>query len=479
MGLVQTRVAWAALLVWSGLLAGPAGAQPLPAFPGAEGFGAGASGGRGGTLLKVTTLAATGAGSLQWALNQPGPRFIVFAVSGVIAGDVHIPHGDVTLAGQTAPGAGLTINGHLYTTYGGAYGNIIIRHLRVRAPPADAQWPPAQHDAIQFSTVHTWILDHVDVSHGIDENVDLWGGAADVTVQWSAITFPVYGGGHPDGPAHNYGLLAGPGGGRISIHHNLFVHTKARTPALAEGPADVINNVVYNGREGFVHHNPVNGDFNIAGNLYLDGPSASLAPLWFDPENDPPPSRYWVWDNLVEDPGVYLGRVDNPFTTPGFDAAYGFYCCGITAGQFNSVGEFDFSSHPGYVPVTRSAPAVALDAVLDHAGAWPRDIVNTWAVTETQARSGSWGDRRPADWLEGLVPGVPPPDADNDGMADAWEQAHGLDPSDGSDHATVMPSGYTAIEEYVNGLADLLIGGPLFADGFEGGDVGRWTGSVP
>jgi pectate lyase len=465
-------------MVLAVLLASGAAAA-LPTFPGAQGFGAAATGGRGGQVLKVTTLTASGTGSLQWALDQAGPRIIVFAVSGVINGDVHIPHGDVTIAGQTAPGAGITIHGHLYTTFGTTFGNIVIRHLRVRAPASNADWPPEQHDAVQFSTNHTIILDHVDISHGIDENFDLYGGARDVTVQWSAITFPVYGGGHPDGDAHNYGILNGPGGGRISIHHNLFVHNKARTPALADGPADVRNNVIYNGREGFVHHNPANGDFNIIGNYYKDGPSANLAPLWFDPENDPPiPTRYWVWDNWVDHPGTFTGRVDNPYTTAGFGDAYTFACCGIQSTQFNAWGELNFSSYTGYVAIPTQSAAAAYTAVLERAGAWPRDVVNRWAVDEARNRTGSWGDRRPASWLEGLTPGTAPADSDNDGMPNAWETARGLNPSNGADHATVRPSGYTAIEEYINELADSLTGG-LFADGFESGTTAGWSALLP
>jgi pectate lyase len=465
------------VVVLAGLTVGPG--KALPAFPGAQGFGAVATGGRGGQVLKVTTLAASGTGSLQWALNQPGPRIIVFAVSGVINGDVQIPHGDVTIAGQTAPGAGITIHGHLYTEFGTSFGNIVIRHLRVRPPVADATWPPAQHDAIQLSTNHTILLDHVDISHAIDENLDLWGGAQDVTVQWSAITFPVYDGGHPDGPAHNYGLLNGPDGGRISVHHNLFVHNKARTPALAEGPADVRNNVVYNGREGFVHHNPANGDFNVIGNYYKDGPSANLAPLWFDPENNPPiPTRYYVWNNWVDHPGTFTGRVDNPYTTPGFGNAYTFACCGIQSTQFNTWGEFSFTSYPGYVAIPTEAPAAAYEAVLNRAGSWPQDIVNRWAVDETRARTGSWGNRRPADWLQGLTPGTPPADSDNDGMPNGWETARGLNPANGADAVTVRPSGYTAIEEYINEMAQILEGA-VFSDGFEIGTVERWSGSRP
>ncbi len=118
----------------------------LKSFPEAEGFGAFASGGRGGNVIKVTTLAASGNGSLQWAVNQSGARIIVFYVSGIITGDVHIPHGDITIAGQTAPGAGITIVGHLYTTFGVDISNIIIRHIRVRPPNPDSNWPPNQHD---------------------------------------------------------------------------------------------------------------------------------------------------------------------------------------------------------------------------------------------------------------------------------------------------------------------------------------------
>lgn len=462
----------------------PDGGSPPPpgavvAFPGAEGFGAKATGGRGGAVLTVTTLADGGAGSLQWALDQPGPRIIVFAVSGAIAGDVLIPHGDVTIAGQTAPGAGITILGHLYTEYGSDTGNLIIRHLRVRPPNPGGAWPAAGHDAIQMSTAHTIILDHVDASHGADENIDMWGGAYDITVQWSAITYPIYD--PANGWEHNTGIInhracidddscsAGdPLGGRISIHHNLFAHCRNRTPAISTGPADIRNNVVYNGREGFVHHNLVGaadpsadaiGELNLIGNSYLDGPSAELAPFWFDPENAAPPipTRYFVADNRVEDPGVFTGTVDNPFTTAGFGDAYGFYCCGIEPGQFTAGAPYDFSSYDGYVPIVTEAAATAYDRVVARAGAWPRDIVNRWAVDDVESRGGQWGNRRPADWLDGLSPGSPPADGDGDGMADAWESANGLDPSDGADHGTVMPSGYTAVEDYVNGLADAIV----------------------
>ena len=231
----------------------------------------------------------------------------------MIEGDVMIGHGDVTIAGQTAPGAGITIHGHLYTEYRASTPaeNIIVRHIRVRPPPADSTWPPNQHDAIQLSRNRTVIFDHISASHGVDEVIDMWDAVQTVTVQWSAITYSVIGGGHSEGD-HNKGLINGPGGGAFTVHHNLFAHHRNRTPALADGPAEVINNVTYNGREGFVHHNPANGDFNIIGNIYIEGPSASLSPLWFDPENDNPPTRYFVSDNYADDPGDVRGDLRQP-----------------------------------------------------------------------------------------------------------------------------------------------------------------------
>jgi pectate lyase len=470
----------AAVLCLAASLALPLHAQP--AFPGAEGFGARATGGRGGAVIKVTNLNASGAGSLQAAVNTAGARIVVFTVSGTISGDLHIPHGNLTIAGQTAPGAGITLLGHLYTDYPTTFGNIVIRHLRVRPPMPDSEWPPAQHDAVQMSANRLIMLDHVDISHGVDENLDLYEGARDITVQWSNISFPVRGGGHPDGAEHNFGMLNGPGGGRISVHHSLFAHNKRRTPALADGPADVINNVIYNAREGFVHNNPANGQFNLIGNTYKDGPSGNLLPFFFDPENDDPSPQYFAFDNAVDHPGAFVGVVDNPFDDAAFSQEYdGFYCCGIEPAMFDHAAAFDFSAFAGSVPVTRDEVTDAYACVLAKAGAWPRDVITRRSVDETAARSGSWGNHRPANWLEGLTPGTAPLDSDGDGIANAWELEHGLDPNSAADVHQPMPGGYDAIETYINDLAAALLPGgapqpdpqQIFANGFESASTQR------
>ncbi len=451
----------------------------LKAFPEAEGFGALASGGRGGSVLKVSNLDASGVGSLLWAVNQPGARIIVFDVSGIITTDIEIPHGDITIAGQTAPGAGITLVGHLTTEFGVETNNIIIRHIRVRPPNPNAQWPPNQHDGIQFSSANNIILDHVDVSHGADENIDMWDGANHITVQWSNISFPIYD--VANGWTHNKGILNhrpcvddnscdgnSRTGGFISIHHNYFAHARNRTPALSMGPAEVKNNLVYNGREGFVHHNIVaDGQFNIVGNKYVAGPSISLAPFFFDPENSNPPilTQYWLQDNLIED-NSYNGVVNNPWNDTAFQNEYTFVCCGVVATQFNQIGEFDFTSQNNTAITTHNSSEIE-DLLIQQVGAFPRDIIARKSITDLQTRTGQWDNYRPPNLMDGLTATPPPPtDTDNDGMPDSWELQNGLNPAI-ADNNTIMPSGYTAIEEYINGIATMLLSNRIFVDGFE------------
>jgi pectate lyase len=426
------------------------GAGALPAFPGAEGFGAVATGGRGGKVIKVTTLASSGPGSLKSALDQSGPRIIVFDVSGVIQGDVTIPHGDVTIAGQTAPGGGITIAGRLFGDYDDSVQNIIVRFVRVR--PSYGGQAGNQFDAMQFSLNSRLIFDHVSISWGVDETVDLYE-ADDVTIQWSTIESSATQG-HPEGQ-HNYGMINGPDGHRITVHHNLFAHHKNRNPAIANGPADVRNNVAYNVRHGFIHHNSASGSFNIVGNTYIQGPNDSLIPFYFD-GGSASNLKYFMADNYVDDPGDYVGAVDDPWANPVHSS---FDSLGVSSSH-RSATEFDFAqSVPGYAHVTTQGATAASALVVAKAGAFPRDVVTLAVLDDLAARTGSWGVHEPDDLMEGLTPASPPPDADGDGMPDAWEAANGLDPNDGGDSTTTMPSGYTAIEEYVNCRAHELVEG--------------------
>ena len=120
------------------------------------------------------------------------------------------------------------------------------------------------------------------VSWASDETVDVYE-ADDFTIQWCTIEESSTEG-HPEGE-HNYGLINGPDGYGISLHHNLFAHHKNRCPAVANGPADIRNNVMYDAQHAFVHHNPASGHFNIMGNYFREGPSADLFPFYFDDES--------------------------------------------------------------------------------------------------------------------------------------------------------------------------------------------------
>jgi pectate lyase len=427
-----------------------AGDGALPAFPGAEGFAARVTGGRGGRVIKVTSLGHAGHGTLQAALDATGPRIVVFAVSGVIEGDITVNHGDVTIAGQTAPGAGITIKGRLLGKYRTGIDNIVIRHLRVR-PVYDGVEPGEQFDAIQFSKSAGLMLDHVSASFAVDETIDVYE-AKDVTVQWSVIESSETSG-HPKGK-HNYGLINGPGGVRVSVHHNLFAHHLARCPAIANGPAEVRNNVMYNVRHGFVHHNPASGPFNIVGNYFKAGPDDTLIPFFFDDENGfkSPSLGYYLNDNTIEDvKNPCRGRVDNPWKQCQQDL--------FAPEKLRAEKEYAFGGASRlYAPVTTQASTAAYDLVLKYAGAFPRDVVTRRSLAETRSATGTWGARYPDDFMAGLKPAAPPKDTDNDGMPDSWETEHHLDPENSSDAGRTLGSGYTAVEVYINELADRLVG---------------------
>ena len=389
-------------------------------------------------MIKVTNLNPVGPGSLQEAVSAEGPRIVVFEVSGVIQGPVEIKHGQISIMGQTAPGAGITIRGPLTTRPGPELRDIVVRFLRVRPRPHTG-W---NQDAVTFDDVAHCILDHISCSWGSDENMGLYN-ARDITVQWCALeeSDPI---GYPDGRAHNVGLLSGPGGTRISIHHNLFAHHRRRCPAVANGPTDIRNNVFYNFRDGLSHegHRPNNLGFNVIGNYYKRGPSdPQIFPFCFVEG-----VSYYLRDNYIDSIGV----IQNPWAEVDKLSGLKRYAAwGVRAEREYPVA-----------PVTTQEPEEAYKLVLAGAGCFPRDEVSLRTVKEVASGQGSWGRHEPADGLmAGLAVQAPPADQDSDGMPDVWERANGLDPEYYSDHDRIMQSGYTAIEEYCNMLAQILLAG--------------------
>jgi len=418
-------------------LTAQAPADSLPAFPGAQGFGCYTPGGRGGRVIKVTNLNTSGPGSFQAACSESGPRIVVFDTSGVIPGPVNIAHGRVTIAGQTAPGAGITVKGKFSAASGREYlEDIVVRFVRVRpAPSTDGDG--SSDDAVQFNQVRRCVLDHLSCSWSTDENIGMYM-SQESTVQWCTVEESDVVG-HYKG-RHNYGMLSGPEGGRVSVHHNLFANNGRRNPAIANGPSDIRNNVVYNFRDGFLHDNPPNmNGFNLVGNYYRRGPSENdIFPFCF---------RDWVFyylrDNYVDGVGV----VDNPWEHENEFRGFQVYM------HHGVRSEREFATPP----VTTHSCLEAYELVLEKAGCLPRDTVSRRTINEVKTRTGAWGRHDPGDLMAGLSAKPAPKDSDSDGMPDAWEEQNGLNPGNSSDNNKVMKSGYTAIEEYCNLLAEKII----------------------
>lgn len=437
----------------------------LMAFPGAEGWGAVSHGGRGGRVIKVTNLNLSGPGSLSEACAADGPRLVVFEVSGVIRGNVRITKPYITIAGQTAPGAGITVEG-IISSYNYGVHDVIIRHLRVRPRRATG----AGGDCIQLggrgpanTGSYNIILDHLSLSWGNDEIIDLYH-THDATVQWCTIE-ESDDQGHSKGP-HNYGLIsAAEDNGAVSVHHNLWAHHARRIPCMApyrENAADdFCNNIIYNCRGGYVddgHGNRAKSPVNLHKNYYRRGPQTvdRVYPYALSPD-----MTYYVRDNFFEDWGYQNHpRHWKPASHPG----------GVPRWiQFNNNGgEIDVPAKTPPIELVDAKEAYEL--VLAKAGCWPRDRVTNRTISEVTTGTGAWGRNAPAEpteewFLEGLTPKKPLEDTDRDGMPDTWEKAHGLDPSDSSDAASIVPAGkspgdrhkdYPFVEFYINELADNL-----------------------
>ncbi|MBO6013104.1 MAG: pectate lyase [Bacteroidales bacterium] len=252
-------------------------ATPVPAFPGAEGFGRYTTGGRGGKVYHVTTLEDTGeAGSLRYAINQKGARIIVFDVCGTIYlnSELAIKNDNITIAGQTAPGDGICIADWPFKI---SANNVIIRYMRFRL--GNRHVDQHEGDGLGSMDKNNIIVDHCSVSWSIDECCSVYGGK-NITVQWSIVSQSLVNSGHSKGD-HGYG--GNWGGAGCTYAHNLLLHHTSRTPRLGPRPGtqtderlDLRNNVIYNwsgngcyGGEGM--------NVNIVNNYYKPGPATTNA----------------------------------------------------------------------------------------------------------------------------------------------------------------------------------------------------------
>lgn len=425
---------------------GPTNAsQPAPepvkgerAFPGAVGYGAASKGGRGGRIIAVDTLADSGPGSLRACVEADGPRVCVFRVAGLIRFTTRPPtiaNPFLTIAGQTAPGGGITI-----AHDGGETGrtpilvknnhDVVIRHIRVRNDRAGTH--RGSEDSFTIENSRNIILDHVSASWARDELVNGYGDNDWVTISNSIFAEGI--------PKHDKcALLASDPKGpqHLSFIGNICAHNGDRNPDLNFPPgscAEVVNNILYNGQSEFAEIWESFGGVPVSliGNSFIAGKNTR-------------PDTIGIARNVIGSKGearVFLA--DNRF-----DGDF------VHVSPLLKAVEVASPPCPGTI---KAAPAQqAYEQVLRWAGAFPRDAIDRKVVNQIRDRKGQIvkqpGLIPPAD------PGTPYPDADGDGMDDGWEARNRADPRRADAWADGDGNGLANLDQYLDWLSRKLIDG--------------------
>ncbi len=420
----------------------------VPAFPGAEGSGRFATGGRGGEVYEVNNLNNSGPGSIVDAVSQ-GNRTIVFRVSGTIplGSTILEPKSNTTIAGQTAPGDGICIKGRIHIK--DFVHDIIIRYIRVRV---DAGAANSSGDAIDIDEGSNIIIDHVTASYSRDEGISCQETSDKVTVQWciisEALTYE----------SHSYGsLIRGDYGDTKTYHHNLYAHNNSREPrpgnytASATDPEglhfDFRNNVIYNWKGNYAGYNDdtsMVSRYNFIGNAYIPGSESTTG-----------------YGNKVfreRDKVGYGYFADNSYdgSVPSDPWSLVYFHSSMTSSDINAYKARSYLVP--MEPVTTTSPAQAKTDVLSGAGAsFPkRDIIDTRIVNDVLNKTGySIVDTsaQPEGGWPTLNSTAAPTDTDHDGMSDAWESLHGLNPNNAADrNGYSLNADYTNLEVYLTDL---------------------------
>lgn len=399
------------------------------AFPGAAGYGRFAKGGRGGTIMFVTTLDDAGPGSLRECFEASGPRVCIFKIGGVIRFTSERPlikNPYITIAGETAPGGGV-----LVAHDGGELGltpiaiknthDVVIRHLRVRTDKMGERRNSNSGFIIEES--HDVILDHVSSSWARDENFGGQGDNQNITVSWSIFAEGLM-------PHDKCALLSSDSTKpqNLSFHHNLCALNGDRNPDINFPPGsciEVINNVFYGATGEFAEVWESNGGspVSIVGNVFRAGPKT-------------PPDLAAITRWLIESRGdASIYAADNILDGDLKEAT-------------ENVSAVRVGSPPCPLSLSPQPPREAFAAVLGGAGAYPRDSFDMGIVRDVVDRVGE------PIGVPGHLPQIASDrvveDLDADGMADMWERINGIDDTVYNPWLDHDGDGWLNLDEYLD-----------------------------
>jgi hypothetical protein len=455
----------------------------LPAFPGAEGGGRFSFGGRGGRVIVVTSLNDSGPNTLRDACEQGGARIVVFNVAGIIhlksPIDVRAPY--ITIAGQTAPGDGICVAGESFwlNTH-----DVIIRHMRFRRGET---WVGRRDDALGGNPVGNIMLDHISASWGLDESLSMYRhmydpgagikeekmGTVNITVQNCIISETL------DTWNHSFGSTMG--GENCMLIRNLWADCAGRNPSVGwNGIFNFVNNIVYN----WHHRSSDGGDYtalyNYINNYYKPGPvtpkDEPIGHRILKPESGRSKLGYLVYGRVYASGNIMEGN--DAVTKDNWDG-------GIQVENFPNADKYTglmkWDKPFPMAPVTIMTAQEAFPYILNNSGATlpKRDavdarvteqvrtgkVVYNTAFDDTLAPQFKYRKLPKTSYKQGIITdvrqvggypeykGTPYKDSDGDGMPDAWELKHGLNPKDASDaNLDSNGDGYTNIEKYINGI---------------------------
>jgi len=434
-------------------------AEPLIAFPGAEGYGRFAKGGRGGDVYHVTNLNDSGEGSLRDAIKTKKaevPRTVVFDVGGTIKLKKELRIEGVTaltLAGQTAPGGGITLRDHGIRFYKCA--DIIVRYLRFRLGDETKTSEDVIAVGSESGLCQNIIFDHLTATWGIDGIMDT-DHIENFTMQWCLFGEALNDSTHYKKEPHAMLMSFRKTQGNVSIHHNLLFSSRDRHPTLGGGDPkqsnrqaifDFRNNVIYNW-EGAC--NLASGRFNLVGNYWRPGPNTK--PYEEEMPIQPKAEAHDVTTGFLSG-NAFESKPE--WSTDNYAAFQwgvrgGKYIGEVTPEKFKQPTEVVPESER---PVTQS-PEESYKLVLANAGASKaRDASDERIITGVKDRTNRRIDsQKEAGGWPMLEPGTAPKDSDGDGMPDEWEKEHGLKASDPADGNATQRDGYTNLEHYLHSL---------------------------